>query len=356
MSHILVSNNQIDPSHCNQPQHIFGYKLNSRVSYCDFSSMMNRDFDDSDYINEAHSEEPCAQTFAGKGDSRVGVACNTNSFELSRGRSYDGGAMVRRNGEAISEAGRKLSTPFRHSNTPDLDPNLVANDKSLMEGYLNSKADTFNHGAEDSSDDEDSFESIFKETFEPEPIFLSGSKRSHEDSFLSLLQGFKISSRRNSSTCSLTGLTDQIGCTDNENGSFEEKKKAKALFQNSRVLVPLVTGSGDDFGPSSCAKRAKLDCAQDKSPGTVDSLKRSICGYMKKSAQTMKALQEWDRKNGLPKSHSQTMVNSSRSREQLQSGMVLQKWNGVPLLLLPGAKVKVIRRKFRGVKVAELGE
>jgi hypothetical protein len=71
------------------------------------------------------------------------------------------------------------------------------------------------------------------------------------------------------------------------------------------------------------------------------------------STETTRALQEWDRENGLPKSHSPTMVNSSRSREQLQSVMILQKWNGVPLLLLPGAKVKVTRRKFRGVKITD---
>ena len=33
-----------------------------------------------------------------------------------------------------------------------------------------------------------------------------------------------------------------------------------------------------------------------------------------------------------PKSHSQTMVNSSRSRKQLQSGEILAKWDGTPLI------------------------
>lgn len=42
--------------------------------------------------------------------------------------------------------------------------------------------------------------------------------------------------------------------------------------------------------------------------------------------------QRWDKKNGLPKSHSQTMVNSSRSRRQLQKGVILKKWNGDPLI------------------------
>jgi hypothetical protein len=77
---------------------------------------------------------------------------------------------------------------------------------------------------------------------------------------------------------------------------------------------------------------------------------------MNQSSFTMSSLQEWDKANGLPKSHCQTMVNSSRSREQLQSGLVLQKWDGRPLLHIPGAKVKVTRRMFRGTKVAGFGD
>jgi hypothetical protein len=76
---------------------------------------------------------------------------------------------------------------------------------------------------------------------------------------------------------------------------------------------------------------------------------------MAKTTITQGALQEWDRANGLPKSHCQTMVNSSRSREQLLSGLILQKWNGVPLLNLPGAKINLTRRMFRGSKVTGLG-
>ena len=53
---------------------------------------------------------------------------------------------------------------------------------------------------------------------------------------------------------------------------------------------------------------------------------------MQASQVTQKALQTWDKKNGLPKSHSQTMVNSSRSRQQLQSGAILPKWDGTPLI------------------------
>eukprot|EP00804_Cyclotella_cryptica_P026875 CCRYP_017590-RA/>CCRYP_017590-RA protein AED:0.11 eAED:0.11 QI:0/-1/0/1/-1/1/1/0/803 len=53
---------------------------------------------------------------------------------------------------------------------------------------------------------------------------------------------------------------------------------------------------------------------------------------MERTQHSQKQLQKWDKKNGLPKSHSQTMVNSSRSRKQLQEGVVLKKWNGAPLI------------------------
>lgn len=53
---------------------------------------------------------------------------------------------------------------------------------------------------------------------------------------------------------------------------------------------------------------------------------------MEKSIQSQEALQEWDRLNGLPASHSKTMVNTSRSRKQLLEGIILRKWDGSPLI------------------------
>ena len=53
---------------------------------------------------------------------------------------------------------------------------------------------------------------------------------------------------------------------------------------------------------------------------------------MKRTKMSQKKLEEWDTAQGLPKSHCQTMVNSSRSRKQLTDGVILKKWNGAPLL------------------------
>eukprot|EP00542_Grammatophora_oceanica_P017465 CAMPEP_0194029174 /NCGR_PEP_ID=MMETSP0009_2-20130614/2986_1 /TAXON_ID=210454 /ORGANISM="Grammatophora oceanica, Strain CCMP 410" /LENGTH=387 /DNA_ID=CAMNT_0038668779 /DNA_START=108 /DNA_END=1271 /DNA_ORIENTATION=+ len=53
---------------------------------------------------------------------------------------------------------------------------------------------------------------------------------------------------------------------------------------------------------------------------------------MFQSELTQSALQFFDKQRGLPKSHCQTMVNSSRSRKQLLEGKIIKKWNGRPLL------------------------
>lgn len=47
---------------------------------------------------------------------------------------------------------------------------------------------------------------------------------------------------------------------------------------------------------------------------------------MSRTTSSMKKLQEWDRANGLPKSHSQTMVNSNKSRKDLakEAGLTLE--------------------------------
>lgn len=68
---------------------------------------------------------------------------------------------------------------------------------------------------------------------------------------------------------------------------------------------------------------------------------------MRQSVDTMLALQKWDHDNGLPKSHCQTMVNTSRSRKQLLEGVVIKKWDGKPLMTFQGAEklVKPIKRR-----------
>jgi hypothetical protein len=68
------------------------------------------------------------------------------------------------------------------------------------------------------------------------------------------------------------------------------------------------------------------------SPDLSAAIAERLANLMQKSSKTQVALQEWDKQNGLPKSHSQTMVKSARSRRQLIEGIILKKWDGSPLI------------------------
>jgi len=83
-----------------------------------------------------------------------------------------------------------------------------------------------------------------------------------------------------------------------------------------------------DSSPSNLDTPSKPTC---KTP-TYQQTKERLQNLMEKSADSQKALQDWDAKLGLPKSHSQTMVNTSRSRQQLLENRILPKWNGAPLI------------------------
>ena len=53
---------------------------------------------------------------------------------------------------------------------------------------------------------------------------------------------------------------------------------------------------------------------------------------MRQSQASLKALQDYDKSQGLPASHCATMVKSYRSRKQLLTGKILKKWDGTPLI------------------------
>jgi hypothetical protein len=61
-------------------------------------------------------------------------------------------------------------------------------------------------------------------------------------------------------------------------------------------------------------------------------LSRRLLMLMKESERSQSQLEDWDEDHGLPKSHCLTMVSSSRSRRQLQQGVILPKWDGTPLI------------------------
>jgi len=69
---------------------------------------------------------------------------------------------------------------------------------------------------------------------------------------------------------------------------------------------------------------------------------------MTQSDKTQQALQDWDKQNGLPQTHSRTMLSTSRSRCQLEKGRILRKWDGAPLIDgKPASATKVKGKKKR---------
>jgi len=101
---------------------------------------------------------------------------------------------------------------------------------------------------------------------------------------------------------------------------------------------PYASGGGSHLLSNASSHSRKTDTSIEDTAARLNDI-------MMKSKGTQSALQNWDRQNGLPKSHSQTMVNSSRSRKQLQEGVVLAKWDGTPLLDIHGVQVVGARRR-----------
>jgi len=120
---------------------------------------------------------------------------------------------------------------------------------------------------------------------------------------------------RSSSSGSFSKRSNSSGSSFGSKSSFSKSKVGSAGVKNATFNF--------EMSPKKVADIAKMD---------PEKMMHRLQDMMKKSAQTQRALQQWDKKNGLPKSHSQTMVNSSRSRKQLQDGIILPKWDGTPLI------------------------
>ena len=87
----------------------------------------------------------------------------------------------------------------------------------------------------------------------------------------------------------------------------------------------------------------------------VPSLYQLFC-FMKQSRISMAMLQDWDKKNGLPKSHSWTMTQTDRSRRQLEEGRVLSKWDGSPLIDVKDGKAFLNRKKRKAMLASKVNQ
>mmetsp|Transcript_15845 Transcript_15845/g.23991 ORF Transcript_15845/g.23991 Transcript_15845/m.23991 type:complete len:849 (+) Transcript_15845:111-2657(+) len=80
-------------------------------------------------------------------------------------------------------------------------------------------------------------------------------------------------------------------------------------------------------------KPTKLEELPGQSKDDPEIIMTRLNALMERTIMSQKTLQKYDKKNGLPRSHAQTMVSSSRSRKQLQKGIMSKKWDGRHLQL-----------------------
>lgn len=120
------------------------------------------------------------------------------------------------------------------------------------------------------------------------------------------------------------GISDVVG----------EKQPVEELQDDKSTSVLLVA-------PHDAAKSIDASSVESLSVPTFDELRcefspmlslYGLTNVMARSQETQEMLQEWDVKNGLPRSHCCTMMHTNRSRRQLLQGQILPKWNGAPLI------------------------
>lgn len=97
--------------------------------------------------------------------------------------------------------------------------------------------------------------------------------------------------------------------------------------------------------PSFQPVQEKVECTHSYQEDISSSLQQRLRYRMRRSEVTQKDLQKWDKRNGLPKSHSCTMVKTSRSRKQLLEGKIIPKWDGTPLIGEDGCRHVRHRKK-----------
>ncbi|KAL7464642.1 hypothetical protein ACHAXS_004981 [Conticribra weissflogii] len=115
--------------------------------------------------------------------------------------------------------------------------------------------------------------------------------------------------------------------------------KMQTSFVSAPLPLPPISKSKRRSSKSPAkTKVVELEDLPPQDKNDPDVIMSRLKALMERTQMSQKQLQIWDKKNGLPKSHSQTMVNSNRSRKQLQKGVILKKWNGAPLIALEGEK------------------
>lgn len=167
-----------------------------------------------------------------------------------------------------------------------------------------------------------------------------------------LHQGFAIRRRSSMPMTSSFGMAMSSEASELQEIHEQNQRDHGDMFHRQQPQAPNCMWQGETLGkgeqqpqnmgqqqlPPHCMAQSSLPPPQQHDsvgpvmPADPDAMLRKLKSLMSRTSETQKALQEWDKANGLPKSHSQTMVKSARSRKQIQSGQILKKWDGSPLL------------------------
>ncbi|EED95461.1 predicted protein [Thalassiosira pseudonana CCMP1335] len=116
-------------------------------------------------------------------------------------------------------------------------------------------------------------------------------------------------------------------------GSIVESRRSSIMSNDAPLcLPPLKSNTPRSRRASLEQDPVSLEKLPPQDPSDPTNIMERLKLLMERTQMSQMLLQKWDKDNGLPKSHSQTMVNSSRSRKQLQKGVILKKWNGAPLI------------------------
>lgn len=110
------------------------------------------------------------------------------------------------------------------------------------------------------------------------------------------------------------------------------KRRSSAGTSSGGAICKHKVASVVSTDPGDSSNKKKNGTNPDGDPEADKKMLEKLRDLMKSTEKTQRKLQQWDRDQGLPKSHSQTMVNTSRSRKQIQDGVILAKWDGSPLI------------------------
>jgi len=114
---------------------------------------------------------------------------------------------------------------------------------------------------------------------------------------------------------------------------FEEGERTTTMPSNENTFDATHSEAfQDEVKSTSIESTTKTEAYDESKAMDAASIAARLDHLMFQSELTQSALQYFDKRRGLPKSHCPSMVNSSRSRKQLLEGKIIKKWNGCPLL------------------------